>query len=314
VIVMVCEYAIYVYTCDQLKVILHLTTGSNKSGLCVLAVASDPWLLCCPGQSTGAVRVQVGQDAQATHVFQAHQTGLACLALNASGSLVATASETGTVVKVFRTSDGQALYRLRRSTRPAVISSLTFRSDDCFLAVASSSSTVHIFKLDDSTAETGEEKENASPALAPAPDPPATPPLRPASLSDTVTALLPKAFTPQYFADLRSFAQFRLPDMDSGQPAVDTRSKKARILGPQLAFHKTEPRLFVLHYNGVLYECSFQPDFDPSSGFQECGFVCATTWFATRPDFKVSGPITQLPTVSGGANEGDEEAEEWSLV
>merc|ERR1719262_1934529 len=102
IIAMVCEYAIYVYTCDKLRVILHLTTNANARGLCVLAPASEPWILCCPGQSTGAVRVQVGQDDRATHVFTAHQTALACLALNVSGSLIATASENGTVVKVFQ--------------------------------------------------------------------------------------------------------------------------------------------------------------------------------------------------------------------
>ncbi|CAE7765163.1 ATG18A [Symbiodinium microadriaticum] len=311
VIVMVCEYVIYVYTSgEHLKVILHLDTGSNKLGLCVVAVSSDPWLLCCPAQNKGAVRIQVGQDAGATHVFQAHQSGLAALALNASGSLLATASESGTVAKVFRTSDGQALYRLRRSTRSAVISSLAFRSDDNFLAMASSSATVHIFKLDSSTAEVdtdrGEkDKENSSPALGPQD-------LRPRpSLSGTISALQTlqskaaeavRGLT--YLADLRSFGQFRLPDMDGGQPAVDTRSKQSKIVGPILAFHKTEPRLYVLHFNGFLYECSFQPDYDLSRGAQECGFVAATTWFATRPDFKVSAPITELKTEPGGENEG----------
>lgn len=43
---------------------------------------------------------------------------------------------------------------------------------------------------------------------------------------------------PNYFVDLRSFAQFRLPDMNaSGQPSVDARSKEAWThrcrLGPQ---------------------------------------------------------------------------------
>ena len=84
-------------------------------------------------------------------------------------------------------------------------------------------------------------------------------------------------------------------------------------MGPILAFHKTEPRLYVLHFNGFLYECSFQPDYDLRGGAQECGFVAATTWFATRPDFKVSAPITELKTEPGGENEGDE-AEEWQLL
>lgn len=332
IIAMVCEYAIYVYTFDKLRVILHLTTNANSKGLCVLAAASDPWILCCPGQSTGAVRVQVGQDDRATHVFTAHQTALAALALNESGSLIATASEKGTVVKVFQRSDGQLLYRLRRSARPAVISCLTFRSDDRFLAVASSSSTVHIFKLDPATAlEAG--KEAASPALGPAEDPPLPEPLDSRG-NPTIEQIIHKAVTkvasraaaetvsdvvkgvmPKYFNDLRSFAHFRIPDIDlSGQATVDARSKQARILGPQLAFHKEDPKLFVLHYSGMLYECKFKPDHDPSLGTQDCGFVCATTFFAVRPDFKVQGPNTQVATVAGGAAEDDEEAEEWQLL
>ncbi|CAE8625625.1 unnamed protein product [Polarella glacialis] len=323
IIVMVCEYAIYVYTCDQLKVILHLTTNANTRGLCCLAVASDPWILCCPGQSTGAVRVQVGQDDQSTHVFQAHKTALAALALTASGSLLATASEQGTVVKVFQTSDGQPLFRLRRSTRPASISCLTFRADDSFLAVASSSATVHIFKLDNSTAREGyEDNSAASPPLRPAPDPqlpsssePRAPIKRMASdIQKAVTTVASRAAA-EYFNDLRSIAQFRIPDIDSnGQPSVDVRSKQSKIVGPQLSFHQNEPKLFVLHYSGVLYECSFQPDCDPSLGAQDCGFVCATTWFATRPDFKVQGECTEVTTVAGGAMDGDQEAEEWQLL
>lgn len=317
IIVMVCEYVIYVYTSGDVKVILHLDTGSNKLGLCALATGSDPWLLCCPAQNKGAIRIQVGQDAQATHVFQAHQSGLAALALNASGSLVATASETGTVMKVFRTADGEALYRLRRSTRPASISSLAFRPDDCYLAVASSSVTVHIFKLDNATATEVDEKtdkENSlasSPALEPAPDPQWPSPLTALQTLRSKAAEAVRGLTPQYLADLRSFGQFRLPDMDGGTPAVDTRSKQATIAGPILAFHKTEPRLYILHYNGFLYECSFQPDFDPKAT-QECSFISATTWFATRPDFKVSKPITELRTEPGG--EGDDAADEWQLL
>merc|ERR1711920_415043 len=124
-----------------------------------------------------------------------------------------------------------------------------------------------------------------------------------------------KGVMPQYFNDLRSFAHFRIPDVDSrGVPNIDARSNQSRILGPQLAFHRTEPKLLVLHYSGVLYECSFRPEHDPNTGTQDCGFVCATTWFAVRPDFKVQGPCTQVPTVAGGALEDDEEAEEWQLL
>lgn len=330
IIVMVCEYAIYVYTCDKLQVILHLTTNANTQGLCVVASSSEPWILCCPGQSTGAVRVQHGQDTNATHVFTAHQTALAALAINASGTLVATASETGTVVKVFQCSNGQELYRLRRSARPAVITCLVFRLDDRFLGVASSSSTVHIFKLDLATAST-EGEGVGSPSLGPSEEPhlPEAVENRSNPTFERIASGIQKAVTravtaesvsdvvkgvmPRYFNDLRSFATFRIPDTDV-EATVDARSHQASILGPQVAFHKDQPKFFVLHYSGLLYECSFRPDGDPSLGTQECGFDCATTWFAVRPDFKVQGPSTKVPTVSGGAVDNDEEAEEWQLI
>lgn len=341
IIAMVCEYAIYVYTCDKLRVILHLTTNANSRGLCALAASSDPWILCVPGQSTGAVRVQVGQDERASHVFTAHQTSLAALALNASGSLLATASEKGTVVKVFQRSDGQLLYRLRRSARPAQISCLSFRSDDRYLAVASSSSTVHIFKFDPATAAPeepgnggyggsphGPSRENSGlrdqPVGAGGVNPTiehiassiqkAVSTVASKAASETVTDVV-KGVMPKYFNDLRSFAHFRMPDIDSsGASTVDARSKQARILGPQLAFHKSEPKLFVLHYSGMVYECTFRPEHDPCLGTQDCGFAGATTWFATRPDFKVQGASAQVATVAGGSLEDDPEAEEWQLV
>jgi len=332
IIAMVCEYAIYVYTCDKLSLILHLTTNANTQGLCVLAAESDTWILCCPGQSTGAVRLQFGQDDRATRVFSAHQTALAALALNASGSLVATASENGTVIKVFNTSEGQLLYELRKSTRPSVITCLAFRPDDRFLGVASSTSTVHIFKLDASTATDNfqDRGQGWSPVDGAAEEPScaevgaieqiaskvqhAVTKVASRAAAETVSDVV-MGVIPKYFNHLKTFARFRLPDVDvHGHAIVDARGKKSRILGPQLAFHKTEARFFVLHYSGVLYECTFRPDYDLSLGTQDCGFVNATTWFAVRPDFKIQGPTVNVQTVAGGAAEDDEGAEEWQLL
>jgi len=334
IICMVCEYAIYVYTCDKLRIILHLTTKGNPRGLCALASTSNPWILCCPGQSTGTVRVQVGQDDRATHVIAAHQTSLAAMAVNSSGTMVATASEKGTVCKVFNTSDGQILFRLRRSTRPAVISCLQFSPDDRFLAVASSSSTVHVFKLDPTSAREGTEEATpqASPNLGPADDPTVEPEVerRPSGLGrvgessamlEQISSAVQKAaetvkgVMPLYFHDLGSYAHFRIPDVDAnGHPMVDVRGTQAKMMGPQLAFHSTEPRLFILHYSGMLYECTFKSDHDPSMGSQDCSFVGASTWFAVRPDFKVHDPTAKAETVAGGAASDDEDAEDWELI
>jgi len=260
-----------------------------------------------PRPVSGAVRVQVGQDDRATHVFSAHQSPLAALAVNASGTLVATASEMGTVVKVFEVKTGQLLYRLRRSTRQATISCLVFRPDDLFLGVASNTNTVHIFKLDPTLVETKVENSTIDKisSLGTA-----------ESVKDVVDTVsdIAKDVIPNYFNDLRSFATFHIPDVDGkGQSTVDVRSKLTNIHGPQIAFHKEDPRLFILHYSGVLYESTFQPDQDPALGAQECGFAGATTWFAVRPDFRVQG-LGEVATVLGGAAEDEDDQEEWQLL
>lgn len=330
IIAMVCEYAIYVYTCDKFRVIMHLTTNANPRGLCAIAPYGSPWMLCCPGQSTGAVRVQIGQDDQSTHVFTAHQTALAALSLNSCGSLVATASENGTVVKVFKASDGELLYRFRRGARPAIISCLAFRQDDAFLGVASSTSTVHVFRL-----SSGERRKppgvvptpsggvflgplpTVAPVLPPAPEAEKPRPEQLEHLEDVlkaVKAAVPAEVLPRYFSDEGSFATFRVPDADAtGTPFVDMRHAQSGISGPQLAFHGAEARLSVLHHNGTLYETAFNECGDGSAGAQACRLVAGTTWFAARHDFRLLGTNAEVAMVAGGADD-DDDAEPWSLI
>ena len=54
------------------------------------------------------VRVEL-YDVRRTKFIQAHSSSLACLALSLNGRLLATASEKGTLVRIYSTSDGAKL-------------------------------------------------------------------------------------------------------------------------------------------------------------------------------------------------------------
>ena len=64
-----------------------------------------------------------------------------------TGTILATASTSGTVIRLFAVPSGSHLCTFRRGSRPAVIYSLSFSQDSTVLAVASSSGTVHIFDV-----------------------------------------------------------------------------------------------------------------------------------------------------------------------
>ena len=82
-----------------------------------------------------------------TLVVEAHENAIAAIALSADGSLLATASERGTIVRVFSTVTGLKLYQFRRGTYKAQIESMSFSEDGLFLCVCASRQTVHVFKL-----------------------------------------------------------------------------------------------------------------------------------------------------------------------
>lgn len=78
-----------------------------------------------------------------------HHNFLGCLALNSEGSLVATASILGTIIRIFKTSDGRCMHELRMSSVPHDVRSIAIRGDNKFLAATSSSMYVSIFQLGD---------------------------------------------------------------------------------------------------------------------------------------------------------------------
>jgi WD40 repeat protein len=69
------------------------------------------------------------------------------MALNFSGNLLATASDKGTLIRLFSTEDGTPLQEVRRGTDKAEIFSLIFDKNSRWLACTSDKGTIHIFRV-----------------------------------------------------------------------------------------------------------------------------------------------------------------------
>jgi len=223
------EYKIYVYNFADLKLVDHIETTANPKGLCALCPYSSNTVLVCPGLQRGHVRVEL-YDKKKYTLIPAHETNLACFALNFDGTRLATASEKGTLIRIFDTSTGAALQELRRGGQRAEIYSICFNFNSQWLAVSSDHGTVHVFALDvnsaaedDKAVEGGEKKQRKS---------------NPKSSLHIFKSVLPK-----YFGSEWSFAQFPVPDV--------------RCI---VAFGAEKNSIIVVAADGMFYKALFDPE------------------------------------------------------
>jgi len=100
-----------------------------------------------PQSQSGDVLLFSTRTKTVANVIQAHKSPISLLAINSTGTMLATASDKGTVIRVWSIPGAEKLYQLRRGTREAHIYSITFNAMSTLLAVSSAHDTVHIFKL-----------------------------------------------------------------------------------------------------------------------------------------------------------------------
>lgn len=81
------------------------------------------------------------------NVIEAHKSPLSCLTMNSDGTMLATASDKGTIIRVFAIPDGRKLYQFRRGSMPSRIFSMSFNMTSTLLCVSSATDTIHLFKL-----------------------------------------------------------------------------------------------------------------------------------------------------------------------
>ncbi|CAG8442333.1 2041_t:CDS:2 [Ambispora gerdemannii] len=141
------------------------------------------------------------------NIIPAHTGKLSCIALNEDGKKCASASEKGTLIRVFETSTGKLLNELRRGADRAEIYSISFNPDSTRLCVSSDKSTVHVFNLDAvPDRESGHNNGGAyyGEITNKQPTPPSPSGNRQSSLS------FMKDLLPKYFSSEWSFAQFKV--------------------------------------------------------------------------------------------------------
>lgn len=136
--------------------LFSLETRDNPRGLCELSplASAERQLLVFPGHKLGSIQLvdlsntEMGMSSAPSSI-NAHQGELACLALNQQGTLVATASNKGTLIRVWDTLKKTLFVELRRGSDTATLYCINFSRDSEFLCCSSDKGTIHTFALKD---------------------------------------------------------------------------------------------------------------------------------------------------------------------
>jgi autophagy-related protein 18 len=169
-LVIVLETEIYIYDISNMRLQHVIETPPNPEAIVALSPSADNSYLAYPSPvpspaltpvssqtppaqspstaaTSGDVLLFSTKSLTVSQIIRAHKAPISALALNSTGTLLATASDKGTVIRVWGVPSAEKLYQFRRGTREARIYSLNFNVVSTLLAVSSAHDTVHIFKL-----------------------------------------------------------------------------------------------------------------------------------------------------------------------
>ncbi len=132
---------IYSFSSPPTKVAVF-ETADNPLGLCCLGSK----IVAFPGRSHGKIQM-VELESGNVSIIPAHSSPLRAMDLSPDGELLATASETGTLIRVFSTANCARIAELRRGVDPAFVFSISISPSSTMLAVTSDKSTLHVFDL-----------------------------------------------------------------------------------------------------------------------------------------------------------------------
>ncbi|KAF9198601.1 autophagy protein, partial [Haplosporangium sp. Z 27] len=257
-LIVVLEDQIYVYDISNMKLLHTIETSPNPNAICALSPSSENCYLAYPSPTpsptsplrddshgpSGDVLIFNALTLQVVNIVQAHKTSVSNISINYDGTMLATASDKGTVIRIWSIPNAQRLYQFRRGSQSKRIHSLSFNMTSTLLCVSSATDTVHIFKIGGSTPSNSQrngglldnslDMSRAGVASA----------IRRQSmhfgrnLAGSVGSYLPGAIT-EIFEPSRDFAYLKLPS-----PGVQS----------VIALSNTTPQVMVATSDGYLYQ------------------------------------------------------------
>lgn len=127
-----------------------------------MSSAEDKCVLAVPDEKLGKAKViHYGSEKEIVEI-DCHNAAIACMKLSRDGSVLATASLKGTLIRIFDTQTGKKLHELRRGADPANITDICMDDKKHFISCSSDKGTIHVFSTASTQEEEGQKNKKSS--------------------------------------------------------------------------------------------------------------------------------------------------------
>lgn len=145
-IAVICTDKIYLFNLSSFQSIDIIETGENPHGVIGINYCLEKTIIAYPDKKKGKIRIKNYEKNSNINV-NAHEKTIGIIVLTINGDLMASATEMGTIVRIFDTNNGNMVQEVRRGKEKAQIKCICFEQNNKFIAATSNRGTVHIWSL-----------------------------------------------------------------------------------------------------------------------------------------------------------------------
>ena len=224
----------YAFNMNNLITMGIIDTFDNPLGIIGISNGdNDKLIFGFPYESQGHVFIgNISQKCEKICIVNAHNSKIACIAINKEGTLLATASDKGTLIRIFTINDGQKISEFRRGNTTVEMNCLTFDPNNKFIGCSSNVGTIHIFSIATITKALAEKNKEIKNEIEDEPK-------NSKSLLGKIGGLL--NIKNAYLDTERSFAKFKIQEESS-------------LIG-----FGSENTFFVITMEGTYYKAAYNP-------------------------------------------------------
>ena len=148
----ICQKMIYIFYFENFQNLYKIETGDNTKELIAINQSPKNTVIAYPSKKGGRITIKkifsnINEDNKSEESYQLHDDGVSKISINYTGTLIASANENGTIIRIHSCEDGSFLMEFKRGHDKAKINTICFDNETKFMAVSSSKGTIHIFSM-----------------------------------------------------------------------------------------------------------------------------------------------------------------------